>query len=111
MIAWARDVRAASVAAAIALGATVAFGQDGTGLASQGKRLFTEQGWKPGTVAIYDSVNLFEACCRDYGKMEGRNRKFSLPRTLMLFAVLVHRVSNSSDFRRRIRTILGLHTP
>ena len=44
MIAWARDVKAASVAAAIALAATVAFGQDGTGLASQGKRLFTEQG-------------------------------------------------------------------
>jgi mono/diheme cytochrome c family protein len=44
MIAWARDVKAASVAAAIALAATVAFGQDGTALASQGKRLFTEQG-------------------------------------------------------------------
>ena len=44
MTAWARDVTAASVAAAIALGATVAFGQDGTALASQGKRLFTEQG-------------------------------------------------------------------
>jgi len=44
MSAWARDVKAASVAAAIALAATVAFGQDGTGLASQGKRLFTEQG-------------------------------------------------------------------
>jgi len=44
MIAWTRDVKAASVAAAIALGATVAFGQDGTALASQGKRLFTEQG-------------------------------------------------------------------
>jgi mono/diheme cytochrome c family protein len=44
MSAWARDVRAASVAAAIALAATVAFGQDGTALVSQGKRLFTEQG-------------------------------------------------------------------
>ena len=44
MIAWARDVGAASVAAAIALAATVAFGQDGTALVSQGKRLFTEQG-------------------------------------------------------------------
>jgi mono/diheme cytochrome c family protein len=44
MSAWARDVKAVSVAAAIALAATVAFGQDGTALASQGKRLFTEQG-------------------------------------------------------------------
>ena len=44
MSAWARDVKAASVAAAIALAATVAFGQDGTALVSQGKRLFTGQG-------------------------------------------------------------------
>jgi mono/diheme cytochrome c family protein len=44
MSAWARDVKAAAVATAIALAATVAFGQDGTALASQGKRLFTEQG-------------------------------------------------------------------
>ena len=70
--------------------------------------LFTEQGGKPGTVAIYDSVNLLEACCRDYGKMEGRNRKFSLPRTLMLFAVLIHRISHSSDFARRVRTVRNL---
>ena len=71
-------------------------------------RLFAEQGWKPGTVAIYDTVNLFEACCQDYGKMEGRNRKFSLQRTLMLFAVLVHRISNSLEFVRRIRTLRNL---
>jgi hypothetical protein len=70
--------------------------------------LFTEQGGKAGTVAIYDSVNLFEACCKDYGKVEGRNRKFSLPRTLMLFAVLMHRISRSSDFARRARTVRNL---
>ena len=49
MIAWAWDsgpARAvlAGVAAAIALAAAAASGQDGTALASQGKRLFTEQG-------------------------------------------------------------------
>lgn len=44
MSTWARDVKTASVAAVIALAATVAFGQDGTALASQGQRLFTEQG-------------------------------------------------------------------
>jgi mono/diheme cytochrome c family protein len=44
MSGWARDVTAASMAAVIALAATVAFGQDGAALASQGKRLFTEQG-------------------------------------------------------------------
>jgi len=49
MIAWARDVKAAwgaatGAAAALALAAAAASGQDGTALASQGKRLFTEQG-------------------------------------------------------------------
>lgn len=49
MIAWARDARAAwaalaGAAAAIALAAATASGQDGTVPASQGKRLFTEQG-------------------------------------------------------------------
>jgi len=44
MSAWARDVRAASVAAALALAATVAFGQESTTLVSQGKNLFTDQG-------------------------------------------------------------------
>lgn len=41
---WARDVTAASVAAAVALAATVAFGQDGSALVSNGKRLYAEQG-------------------------------------------------------------------
>lgn len=44
MSGWARDVKAAAVAAAIALAATVAFGQDSATLALQGKQLFTEQG-------------------------------------------------------------------
>ena len=44
MSAWGRDATAASVAAAIALAAAVALGQDGTALVPQGKRLFTEQG-------------------------------------------------------------------
>jgi len=49
MIAWAWDARAVGAAlvgaaAAIALAATAASGQDGTALASRGKRLFTEQG-------------------------------------------------------------------
>ena len=44
MSAWARDVKAASLVAAIALVATVAFGQDGTAVIVEGKRVFTEQG-------------------------------------------------------------------
>jgi len=49
MIAWAWDARStwaalAGAAAAIALAATAASGQERAALASQGKRLFTEQG-------------------------------------------------------------------
>lgn len=41
---WASDVKAASVAAVIALVSTVAFGQDGSTSVSRGEHLFTEQG-------------------------------------------------------------------
>lgn len=49
MTAWAWDARATwaglvSAAAAIALAAAAVYGQDATALASEGKRLFTEQG-------------------------------------------------------------------
>jgi cytochrome c oxidase subunit II len=48
MIAWARDAKAAWAAAGavsvLVLAAAAASGQEGTALASQGKRLFTEQG-------------------------------------------------------------------
>jgi cytochrome c553 len=40
----ARDVTAALASAAFALSATMAFGQDAAALATQGKRLFSEQG-------------------------------------------------------------------
>ena len=70
--------------------------------------VFTKEGWQPGKVAIYDSVNLFNACCEQYGIMDGRSRRFSLPRTLMLYAVLVHRIQRTQDFSRRIRTLRNL---
>lgn len=70
--------------------------------------LFTEAEWKVGAVAIYDTVDLFEACCRHYGAMEGRARKFSLPRTLLLFGVVIHRVYRTAESARRIRTLRNL---
>lgn len=72
------------------------------------KNAFTEQGYRQGAVAIFDSVDIFSACCKDYGIMEGRNRRFSLQRMLLLFAVLEHQMCNAENFTQRIRNVRNL---
>jgi hypothetical protein len=53
-------------------------------------------------------VDLFSACCRGYGTMRGRNRVFSLPDTIILYAVLLHRLHESADFPRQLRVIRNM---
>ena len=53
-------------------------------------------------------VNLFSACCRNYGDTRGRNRVFSLSHTILLYAVLLHRLHETSDFARRLRVVRNL---
>ena len=53
-------------------------------------------------------VNLFSACCRDYGEMRGRNRLFSLQHTILFYAVLLHRLNKAPDFPRRLRVLRNL---
>ncbi len=53
-------------------------------------------------------ANLFEACCRDYGRVRGKARDFSLSSTLLLYAVLVHRLEGTADFLRRLRVLRNL---
>ena len=53
-------------------------------------------------------VNLFSACCRSYGSMRGRNREFGLPHSILLYAVLLHRTHETSDFARRLRIVRNL---
>jgi hypothetical protein len=48
-------------------------------------------------------ANLFEACCRHYG-----TQRFTYGRTLLLFAVLLDRVSPTQDFPRRLRVLRNL---
>jgi hypothetical protein len=48
-------------------------------------------------------ADLFEACCRYYG-----TQWFTYGRTLLLFAVLLGRVSPSEDFPRRLRVLRNL---
>jgi hypothetical protein len=53
-------------------------------------------------------INLFSACCRSSGSMRGRNRVFGLPHSLLLHAVLIHRMKASPDFARRLRIVRNL---
>ena len=75
--------------------------------------IFQEKGYHDGAVAIFDpQVDLFRACCKSYGSVDagGKNRLFSLPRTLLLFAVLVHLQAKQTleDFTPRLRNVRNL---
>jgi hypothetical protein len=48
-------------------------------------------------------ADLFDACCRHYG-----TQRFTYGRTLLLFAVLLDRVSPSEDLPRRLRVLRNL---
>lgn len=63
--------------------------------------LFTPEG--------LEGVNLFELCCRVYGDMRtGRQRAFPLGLTILLYAVLVHRIEQTEDVVRRLRVLRNL---
>lgn len=56
-----------------------------------------------------NGVNLFDMCCRTYGDMRGdRQRVFPLGLTILLYAVLVHRIEQTEDAVRRLRTLRNL---
>jgi hypothetical protein len=59
-----------------------------------------------GTVA----VDLFGACCDGYGETRGlgHNRVFSWPQTLLLYAVLLHRIQRTEESPRRLRILRNL---
>jgi hypothetical protein len=73
--------------------------------------IFTEKGYRPGAVAIFDKdVNLLSACCEKYGLMAGKARHFTLQRTLLLFAVLEYLmpITKPENFNQRLRTARNL---
>ncbi|RKT79411.1 uncharacterized protein DUF262 [Terracoccus luteus] len=51
------------------------------------------------------SPNLFLACCERFGAMRGNTRAFSLTDTLLLYAVLVHRIEGTDDPAQRLRVL------
>lgn len=56
--------------------------------------LFANTEHKSGSVTIFGDVNLLDDCCRSYGLSQGRNRAFSLPRTLLLYAVIEYIIAD-----------------
>jgi hypothetical protein len=52
--------------------------------------------------------NLFKVCCQNYGGMRGANRLFSWSQTLLLYAVVLHRLHDTGDFLYRIRVLRNL---
>lgn len=66
---------------------------------------------QPGGVVLFgDTVklDLFEACCHEFGDMRGRNRVFTLSQSLLLYAVLLHKIHETTDFPRRLRILRNL---
>ncbi|ESX14258.1 DUF262 domain-containing protein [Mesorhizobium sp. M0179] len=67
----------------------------------------------PSKVVLYapqgsTDIDLFSACCQTYGQARGRNRVFGWPQTMLLYAVLLHRIHKTHDFARRLRVLRNL---
>lgn len=55
------------------------------------------------------SGDLFHACCERYGDTRGSTRLFSLTDTLLLFAVLVHRLEATDEAAARLRVLRNMN--
>ncbi len=53
-------------------------------------------------------TDLFAECCANYGKLRGKARLFPLTHSLLLYAVLLHRIHDTADFPRRLRLLRNL---
>ena len=74
---------------------------------------FSKHAFEQNKVCIYaEQTNLFSQCCADYGKMVGKQRKFSLNNTLLLYATTQYLINKEritiDQFQERIRIIRNL---
>lgn len=53
-------------------------------------------------------TNLFEQCCHQFDSQRPGNRAFTLQQSLLLYAVLLHRIHQTTDFPRRLRVTRNL---
>lgn len=73
--------------------------------------LLAFEGHVPGKVTIFGrqgEVDLFAACCASYSAEARGKRPFTLQRTLLLYAVLVHRVEGTAELPGRLRALRNL---
>ena len=72
--------------------------------------LFTTVADGPG-VRLFGTTNpnLFRGCCERYGAMRGKTRSFSLTDTLLLYAVLIHRIEGTDELELRLRVLRNVN--
>lgn len=76
---------------------------DGRDIAQLFRDLFTNTGHEAGKVALFDDVQLFDACCNEYA-----GRGFALRKVVLLHAVVRHLTVRSADAGERLRTLRNL---
>ena len=63
-------------------------------------------------IVYFEEKNIFKNCLKSYGRTDSGSRKFSLPKTILLYAFLMYRLNckniSDSEFRRRIRIVNNL---
>lgn len=76
-------------------------------------RFFSQDVYIIGKVKLYqEDLNIFKECLDNYGEYSGRNRRFPLNKTLLLFSIITY-LQNSNriseeEFRKRIRIVRNL---
>lgn len=73
-------------------------------------RLPGQPGYDSGKVVLFGATgtNLLESCCRQFDSQRAASRLFSLQQSLLLYAVLLHRLHHTEDFPRRLRILRNL---
>jgi len=74
---------------------------------------FSAKKYEYGKVTLYqDALNLFRECCDSYGEYIGKNRKFPLGQSLILYSIVTYlqntETISAEDFKQRVRVIRNL---
>lgn len=73
-------------------------------------RLPGQPGYDGSKTVLFGSTgtNLLESCCHQFDSQRAASRLFSLQQSLLLYAVLLHRLHRTEDFPRRLRILRNL---
>lgn len=69
-----------------------------------------QAGYDSSKAVLFGSTgtNLLESCCHQFDSQRVASRLFSLQQSLLLYAVLLHRLHKTEDFPRRLRVLRNL---